>query len=139
MLLLLLNFWPSCPAEGWVTSEYGYRRHPITHRRKFHRGIDMANVAGTEIRSPWGARVARVTRSRGMGLYVVLTSGPFRITMAHLRAVDVAKGDVLPPGGLVGRMGSTGAATGPHLHLELRARNRLLDPSVVFMGCRTPR
>lgn len=138
MILLLLNFWPSCPAEGWVTSEYGYRRHPITHRRKFHRGIDVANVAGTEIHSPWRARVARVARSRGMGLHVVLTSGPFRITMAHMRAVDVRRGDLVPRGGLVGRMGSSGAATGPHLHLELRDGSRLLDPSIAFLGCTPP-
>lgn len=138
LFLILVNFWPSCPAEGWITSEYGYRRHPITHRRKFHRGIDVANVAGTEIRSPWDAHVARVSRTRGMGLHVVLTSGPFRITMAHMRAVDVRRGDAVPRGGLVGRMGSSGAATGPHLHVELRARSRLLDPSVLLWSCVEP-
>ena len=136
-LLLLLHFWPSCPAEGWVTSEYGYRRHPISHRRQFHRGIDVANEAGTPVRSPWKGQVVKVTRSRHGGRFVVVQSGVFRLTFFHLQSTTVTRGDQLDPGDQLGLMGSSGRTTGPHVHLEMRSRGRTLDPSVTLLRCPT--
>jgi len=138
LILALLELWPACPARGWVTSEYGWRTHPISHRRKFHRGVDVGNAAGTAIRTPWHARVVRVRRGSGMGLHVVLQAGPLRLTMAHMRSTEVRAGDVVARGDVVGRMGASGRATGPHLHLEVRRGGRLLDPSVALLGCRGP-
>lgn len=135
LLLALMEAWPACPAEGWVTSEYGWREHPISHRRKFHRGVDVGNRVGTPVRSPWTARVVRVRRRGSYGLHVVLQAGPLRLTMAHLRSARVRRGDIVPRGTLVGHMGASGRATGPHLHLEVRGGGRLLDPSVALLGC----
>jgi murein DD-endopeptidase MepM/ murein hydrolase activator NlpD len=135
LLMMVARLWPACPAEGWVTSEFGYREHPITGRHRKHRGIDVGNEEGTPIRAPWSGRVRKVRRVRDYGLYVVIDSGPLRLTMAHLSAARVKAGDVVPKGSLVGLMGHTGRATGDHLHLELRRGRKIVDPSFVFMSC----
>lgn len=135
LALLLLEVFPACPAEGWITSEYGYRRHPITGRRAKHEGIDVANREGTPVRTPWAGYVLRVRRTRGAGLHVVVASGRLRVTMAHLSAVGVSQGDVLPRGALVGLMGHTGRATGDHLHLEIRRAKRTVNPAFAFAAC----
>ena len=135
---MLLEMWPACPAQGWVTSEYGYRRHPITKRRAMHQGIDVANVEGTEIHAPWRGRVLKVRRSRGAGRYVVIDSGRLRVTLAHLSAAKVSVGDWLSKGDLVGLMGHTGHATGDHLHLEVREHGKTVDPAFAFLSCPRP-
>jgi len=138
VLLLLLEFWPVCPAEGWVTSEYGYRRDPMTHRRKFHRGVDVANEAGTPVHSPWGGTVSTVARSRYGGRFVVVRSGPFKMTFLHLQTATVAKGDQVERGDQLGLMGSSGRATGPHVHLGMRLRGKTVNPSMALLRCRAP-
>lgn len=136
LLLFLFQVWPSCPAEGWVTSEYGYRHHPILSRRSFHRGIDIANKEGTEVRSPWNGRVEKVRRTRGHGLHVVVVSGPLRVVLSHLSEALVSEGDAVPKGSVVGLMGHTGRATGDHLHLEVQVPfRRAVDPSFALVGC----
>jgi len=135
LLLWLLRLIPACPAEGWVTSEYGYRTDPITHRRKYHRGIDVANEAGTPVRSPWSGKVRRVTRSRYGGRFVVVQSGEMRLTFMHLQETSVSKGDQVRAGDQVGLMGSSGRTTGPHLHLEVRHQGKTRNPAVAFLFC----
>jgi len=132
---MLLEAWPACPAEGWVTSEYGYRRHPITKRRSMHQGIDVGNVEGTEVRAPWQGRVLKVRRTRGAGRHVIIASGGLRLTLAHLGVVKVSAGDWVPKGALVGLMGHTGRTTGDHLHLEIRKRGKTVDPAFAFWSC----
>jgi len=134
-LLLFLRLVPACPAEGWVTSEYGRREDPITHRKKFHGGIDIANKPGTPVRAPWPGKVVRVARAQYAGRFVVVESGPFRFSFLHLKAFSVSKGDILKRGDLVGLMGSSGRATGPHVHLSMRLRGKPRDPSVVLWAC----
>ena len=136
-LLLFLNVWPACPAEGWITSPYGARRHPITHRKKFHYGVDIGNAVGTEVRSPWAGRVLKVQRDSAMGLHILVKSGPYKLTFAHLESTAVRRGDQVARGGLLGRMGRTGRVTGPHLHLEVRKGGRIQNPSVALLSCPT--
>jgi len=135
---MLLRLWPSCPAEGWITSEYGYRTHPISGHRAFHGGIDVGNAEGTRVRAPWDGRVVKVRRNRDFGLYVVVASGPLRLLMAHLSDATVEKGDWVPRGAVVGLMGHTGRVTGDHLHLEIRRRRRRVNPRFALVSC-TPR
>lgn len=135
VLLWLLQLTPACPAEGWVTSEYGYRQDPMTHRRKFHQGIDIANKAGTPVRIPWQGVVVRVSRSRWSGRYVVVRSGEIQLTFLHLQEATVAKGDQLQKGDQIGLMGSSGRATGPHVHLEMRYGGKTKDPAMALLMC----
>ncbi len=136
ILMLLLQAWPACPAEGWVTSGYGHRIHPLTHRRSFHEGIDIANIEGTPLRAPWAAVVSDIRRTGRAGLHVVLRTGPFPVKMAHLSSVLVVEGQRLKRGEKVGRMGHSGRVTGDHVHLELRRWNRRCDPSLLLASCR---
>lgn len=135
VILMLLEMIPACPAVGWVTSDYGRRRHPISGLMRFHYGVDVANVRGTPVRSPWHATVLRVARSRHAGLHVVLRSGPYRVTMAHLSRAYVQEGAELRKGALVGLMGRSGRATGPHLHLSMRRGRRPVNPTVALATC----
>ena len=135
---LLLELWPACPAEGWVTSEYGYRDHPIAHRRRFHYGIDIGNAQDTPVHAPWSGKVTRVSRSRGAGRHIIISSGRFRVLLAHLHEAKVSEGDWVSKGDVVGLMGHTGAATGDHLHIELRVDGKYQDPTVALLACQTP-
>jgi murein DD-endopeptidase MepM/ murein hydrolase activator NlpD len=134
-ILLLVQMWPVCPIEGRITSDYGYRTHPVTGIKKFHDGIDVANVEGTPIRAPWNAEVVGVRRSPNAGLHVVLRSGGIDITLAHLSRAHVKRGDLVKQGQIVGLVGQTGRATGPHLHLSLRRGSRSRDPAFAFVAC----
>lgn len=134
-LLLFLRLLPACPAEGWVTSDYGYRKDPITRVRRFHYGIDIANEAGTPIRSPWSGKVVRVSTSRYKGRFVTVQSGPYRLSFFHLQEVSVSKGDQVKSGDQVGSMGSSGRATGPHVHLEMRYNGKTRDPAITLLRC----
>lgn len=138
MLLLfayLLRVLPYCPAEGTLTSEYGFRKHPVTQRYAFHQGIDIANVEGTPIRAPWDGEVVQIKRTRGSGLYVVIQSGSLRVVMRHFSSLLVQEGDLLAKGAVVGYMGHSGRATGDHLHLEIRKKRKTLNPAIVRILC----
>lgn len=121
------------PAEGRVSSEWGPRRHPITGARGHHRGIDIANKVGTEVRAAYGGTVRAVrtgvrpgdaspngiTGSWNTGNFV-LVDGPGGGSewYGHLHTVVVAPGDVVKAGDRLGTMGQSGNVTGPHLHFE---------------------
>ena len=135
LLLVFLELWPRCPADGWISSEFGRRRHPVSQKMRFHAGIDIANVRGTAVKAPWGGTIVKIRRSRHAGLHVVIRSGGFRILLAHLDETLVSVGQWVPAGEVVGHMGRSGRATGPHLHLEVRRGGKPLDPTFALLGC----
>lgn len=134
-LFLFLHLSPACPAEGWITSEYGYREDPITHKRGFHQGIDIANKEGTPLFAPWSGKILKVTRARDSGLFVVLQTGELRWTFMHLKAANVHQGDQVYRGDQLGALGQSGRATGPHVHLEVRHHGKTQDPSLSLRTC----
>lgn len=135
-ILLLLQVMPSCPTEGWRTSPYGNRRDPITKRWKRHTGLDIGAPKGTSVRNMWAGKVVR-TRSmrREYGNYVVVQSGEHRVLYAHLNKILVERGSEVDAGSLVGKIGDSGRATGPHLHLEIRKRGHRVDPDHYLGHC----
>jgi murein DD-endopeptidase MepM/ murein hydrolase activator NlpD len=135
VLIWMLQFMPACPAQGVVSSPYGWRVHPISGRRSFHEGIDVANVEGTEVRTPWEGTVRKIHRNRSYGRHVVIDSGSLRVTLAHLSEVEVVKGQRLEKGDLVGLMGHTGRVTGDHLHLEVRHDGKVRNPVFALTSC----
>lgn len=136
MLLMLLILVPECPVEGSVTSEFGRRHDPITGRRKYHRGIDIGAPDGTPLRAMWSGVVTRVHRSsRGYGNQIVIQSGKFSVLYAHARAIMVDPGETVVPGQIVGEAGSTGRATGAHLHLEVHRGRRTVNPRKLLWSC----
>ena len=131
-LVLLLMVLPQCPTEGSLSSAFGYRWHPIEHRRKFHRGIDIAAPEGQEVRAIWPGKVVGARyRAEGYGRFVLIESGRIRVLYAHLSRHDVKKGDVVEAGQIIGTVGQTGSATGPHLHLGFFRGKRPARPWLV--------
>lgn len=117
------------PVEGWITSEFGVRRHPIAHRFKMHNGIDVASPKGTPVKSPANGKVIFSGRSGGYGNVVIVQHGYGVSTMyAHLYAVHVKTGDTIKKLDVLGEVGTTGYSTGPHLHYEVRVDGIPKDP-----------
>jgi hypothetical protein len=124
---------------GSVSSVYGYRFHPTTSEREMHTGIDIARPEGTPVMC--GAK-GTVTFAGDKGSYgntviveyIDAESGlGVRLLYAHLAAIDVSVGDMPAAGDIVGTVGQTGTATGPHLHMEISINEnggewRTIDP-----------
>lgn len=116
-----------------VTSGYGWRRDPITGRRAFHHGIDLHAPHGAIVTAALGGMVDVTTEGPG-GIAVHVTSGDWRLSYCHLSDVLVMPGDLVARGTPIGRVGSTGHSTGPHLHITTRYRGQPVDPVFVFPG-----
>ncbi|POQ98469.1 hypothetical protein AU468_12815 [Alkalispirochaeta sphaeroplastigenens] len=115
--------------EGVFSSPYGYRRHPMTGARSFHRGLDIAAPFGRPVRSSADGVVASVERDPLYGLSVrVHHGGDYTSVYAHLQEALVKPGASVAAGERLGTVGSTGFSTGPHLHFEILHRGTPLDP-----------
>lgn len=114
------------PAEGHLTSAYGYR--PRFHR--FHRGVDIALELGDTVKCALPGVVTTIGyEKRGYGRYVVVThSGGMETLYGHLQTSLVKPGQKVSAGEALGLGGTSGNATGPHLHFETRYRGVAIDP-----------
>lgn len=127
---LLLSHVPSIwPADGWVTSGFGYRRSPFTSYRKFHDGIDIANNIGTPVYAPADGTVIYTGSRDAYGRTMVVNHG-FGLTTryAHCSIFDKKVGDHVKRGEKIATIGNTGRSTGPHLHYEVRLDNIPQNP-----------
>ena len=114
---------------GRVSSGFGMRRHPITGVDKMHNGVDVAAPAGAPIRSPASGVVSFAGSRGGYGLFVIVDHGNgVETRYAHQQRLDVRAGDRVEAGQVVGAVGATGLATGPHLHFEVRRDGTPVDP-----------
>ena len=116
------------------TSPYGYRTHPISGDKRFHAGIDIAADTGVPTLAWWKGKVdsAVYGDNGGCGLEVVVVSGRWDYRYCHLSEVTVKIGQEVNAGDVIGKVGTTGGSTGPHLHWELRFKQELLDPGSVI-------
>ena len=105
-----------------VTSGFGWRRHPVTGVRRFHAGVDLGAAQGTPVIASRGGKVTVADRMGGYGLTIVMQQpdGKQDTLYAHLSQIYVRPGEKIQPGAIIGRVGSTGLSTGPHLHYEAR-------------------
>ena len=117
------------PAKGWVSRGFGKKYDPFTGYRQMHRGVDIANRAGTPVVATADG-VVRSARRRGeLGKAVVLDHGYGFVTRyGHLSKYNVKAGQRVKRGDIIGYMGSTGRSTGPHVHYEVWRNNRALNP-----------
>ncbi|MCW8330015.1 M23 family metallopeptidase [Photobacterium sp. SDRW27] len=114
-----------------MSSQYGVRIHPVTGRRKYHRGLDFAANIGTPIYAPADAviEVIRPSKKKGSGNFLKLNhSMGFATTYSHMKKFNVKRGQFVRKGDLIGWSGNTGLSTGPHLHYEIRFLGRALNP-----------
>jgi murein DD-endopeptidase MepM/ murein hydrolase activator NlpD len=117
-------------APGSVTSDFGWRRDPFTGKSTFHRGIDIKAAYGEEIHAAGGGRVVFSGDQKGYGTTIVLEHADgVRTRYAHLSAAVVQEGDQVDAGQVLGRAGKSGRATGTHLHFEVTAGGKHVDPA----------
>lgn len=120
---------PRSTSSYRVSSELGWRRDPITAETRFHRGVDLAAPAGTQVLSRTEGKVVFSGRQGSYGNTVVIENQEgVRTRYAHLQEVAVRTGEEVSRKQVIGKVGSTGRATGPHLHLEMEKDGRLLHP-----------
>jgi len=117
-----------------ISDGFGWRKHPILKKWVFHEGTDFAANFGTQILCTSNGVVERVIKSKkGYGNRVVINHGyGYKTVYAHLNDFNVKTGDVIKRGDVIGTVGSTGLSTGPHLHYEVLANNRPLNPQQFF-------
>ena len=117
-----------------ITSYYGYRMNPATGEEQFHRGIDIAVPEGTEVY----ASISGVVRETGYdpgeyGNYIVIANSQgYEARYAHLTDIYVSEGRSLTHGDLIAKTGSTGSATGSHLHIECLYKGEYFNPLFYF-------
>ncbi|GAA4329707.1 peptidoglycan DD-metalloendopeptidase family protein [Pigmentiphaga soli] len=119
-----------------VTSGFSIRYHPILKKWRKHEGVDYGAPKGTPIRSTADGVVDFVGVQNGYGNVVVIRhSGPYSTLYAHMSAFapGLKKGDRVAQNQFIGRVGSTGWATGPHLHYEFRIAGKAVDPLTVAL------
>lgn len=115
--------------EARITSTYGERIHPISKKKAFHAGIDLAASKGAPVYAPTAGTVVFAKEKGNYGNLVELVAGDgttFRF--AQLNEMKVAEGDNVTGGQVLGTVGSSGVSTGPHLHLEVWRGGETIDP-----------
>lgn len=113
-----------------ISSGFGMRYHPIYRVRKFHTGIDIPGVKGTSVYATGNGVVIQKGYCSGYGNYIEIRhAGGFRSFYAHLSRTIVNVGDSVEIARQIACIGSTGIATGNHLHYEIRKGNRYLNPT----------
>lgn len=114
---------------GVISSRYGFRWHPMTGTRMFHRGLDLAAPFGTPVVVAASGVVTGIYRDPRLGLSVrVDHQNGYTTVYAHLQEVFVREGESVSRGGRIGAVGSTGLSTGPHLHFEVLRDEEHRDP-----------
>ncbi|WP_439837149.1 peptidoglycan DD-metalloendopeptidase family protein [Aeromonas enteropelogenes] len=126
------------PVNGPLSSPFGLRRFFNGEERNPHSGLDFAVGAGTPIKSPAAGKVILIGNYFFNGNTVFVDHGQGLISMfCHMSKVDVKLGQSLPRGGIVGRVGATGRATGPHMHWNVSLNDTRVDPAI-FIGAFKP-
>lgn len=132
------NLYFDKPVDGPLSSPFGLRRFFNGEERNPHSGLDFAVPQGTPVKAPADGEVVLVGDYFFNGKTVFLDHGQGLISMfCHLSAIDVAVGDQVSRGEVVGKVGATGRATGPHLHWNVSLNGVRVDPSI-FIGEFTP-
>lgn len=126
------------PVDGRLSSPFGLRRFFNGEERNPHSGLDFAVPAGTPIKAPAAGEVTLVGDYFFNGKTVFVDHGQGLISMfCHLSAIDMKVGDQVARGGVIGKVGATGRATGPHLHWNVSLNDVRVDPAI-FIGAFAP-
>lgn len=124
-------FWPT--VNRLITSYFGYRIHPIWRIRMFHSGIDISGNYGDNIYAVNDGRVIYSGWQSGYGKVIIIDHGNNMSTLyAHCSSLLVKEGDTVKKGEIIGKIGSTGWSTGPHLHFEIRKNGTPINPLSVI-------
>ena len=117
----------------YISSDYGWRKHPVLKKRRFHHGIDLAGTWQETVHAPAPGTVIFAGRKGSFGKVVqVRHAYGVTTTYAHLAKITIRKGADVVAGTVVGKMGRTGRVDGAHLHYEIRIGDKSLDPQLFF-------
>jgi len=120
------SIWPTI---GWLSARFGERADPFTGDPAYHPGWDISTDTGSRVFATADGVVESAAWSGNYGNFLVLDHGfGIKTRYGHLSGFTVKAGDTIRRGDLVGYVGATGRATGPHLHYEILANGQLIDP-----------
>ena len=120
--------WPS--EGGWLSSQFGTRADPFTGERASHHGVDIANRFGAPVLATSRGVVTFAGKMKDFGYMVDVDHGyGYKTRYGHLSSLAVKVGDEVSDNELVGRVGSSGRSTGPHLHYEVHRNGKVLNPA----------
>lgn len=136
-LASISNLPTAMPIESYpyLSSSYGWRRHPFNGQISMHEGLDFSAPHGTPIVAAAGGVVRTVAQHNGYGNMLEIDHGEGLVTRyAHAQTILVSEGQLVTRGQPIARVGSTGLSTGPHLHFEVRKNEKALDPRLFLTG-----
>lgn len=120
--------WP-CPSCHYITSQFGWRYHPIYQTQKYHSGVDIGASYGATIVAADGGTIITAGSVSGYGNCVVINHGNGITTLyGHMSSIAVSAGQKVSKGQTIGYVGSTGNSTGPHLHWEVTVNGVRQNP-----------
>ena len=123
------------PVNGKITSPYGERTHPVYGGGSFHGGEDIAAPEGTPVYAALDGTVIDVGIGPKSGNFVKIShDGEIETLYCHLKTANVKKGVAVRRGDIIGFVGQTGLATGPHLHFEVKINGEKTDPQILLEG-----
>ena len=125
------------PTHGWLSSSMGNRADPFTGERDFHPGLDISADKGDPIYSTADGKVTHAASAGNYGNLVIVDHGyGIETRYGHMSAFKVTVGQAVKRGDLLGLVGATGRATSSHLHYEVRANGRILNPLQLLLNPR---
>jgi len=118
------------PVEGFhLSSDFGMRVHPVMGGRRMHKGVDLPAAIGTPIHATADGVISRADWFSSYGLYVSIEhGGNLETRYGHMSRLNVAAGQEVHKGDIIGYVGTTGRSTGPHLHYEVRIAGEAVNP-----------
>lgn len=128
------SVWPVLDPR--VTSPFGWRIHPVTGEKRFHNGTDFKAAHGAALISIGAGIVVRANSDSVSGLHAIVQGtgahAAFSWSYSHASRLDVAEGQSVAPGDVIGAAGASGRVTGPHLHFVIRKDGQPIDPMTVL-------
>ena len=125
------------PTHGWLSSSMGNRADPFTGEKDFHPGLDISADTGDPVYATADGKITTAAMAGNYGNLVVIDHGyGIETRYGHLSAFKVREGQAVKRGDLIGLVGATGRATSSHLHYEVRANGRILNPLQLLLNPR---
>ncbi|MBF0473562.1 MAG: M23 family metallopeptidase [Nitrospirae bacterium] len=120
-------------SNGYISSPFGWRIHPVSHREEYHKGLDIAAWPGTPVKATADGIVVFADNRGGSGNLVIIAHGlGFSTCYAHNRKILVDVGQKVKRGDVISLVGSTGDTTGPHVHYEVWVNKNPVDPEPYY-------
>ena len=117
------------PLIGRITSGFGFRKNPITKKKEFHTGIDIAQYYGAPVKASESGEVIFAGEYKGYGNLIILRhNNGYSTRYGHLSKIIVKYGEKVRQGEVIGYVGNSGSVTGPHLHFEIRRYGKAINP-----------